>query len=317
MDREKKQRRMNKKKPKRINHDEALKKLLHTFFKEFIELFFPELATELDLEEVQFLPEEQIHDIVGKRSRRLDVLFRTRLRGQEVRLLVHMEPQSWHEVDFHERMFIYFGRLFEKYRKENKLIIPIAVFTGERKTEVQNEITMDIAGHALLRFRFLKVQLSRRHWRQFIDSDNPVAAALLAKMDYNKEEKRELRKQYLRMLLRMRRKLDDARLALVMSIADLYYEPSAEEDQSIVEELIAKESEEGHKLMKLMPAWKRWGYEEGMEKGIEQGMEKGKEQGREQMLEKTVRKLHGKGFSLDQISDVVDEPIERIGKWLQ
>src|SRR5690606_15221664 len=144
---------------------------------------------------------------------------------------------------------IYFGRLYEKYRNANKLIIPIAIFTGRRKREERNEIIMQIAGHEILHFRFLVVQLSRRHWRQFIDSDNPVAAALLAKMDYNKEERRELRKQYLRMLLRLSQKLDDARLALVMSIADLYYKPSVEEDRSIAEELYEQEPEEGAGLM--------------------------------------------------------------------
>ncbi|RAV01487.1 hypothetical protein [Paenibacillus sp. YN15] len=29
--------------------------------------------------------------------------------------------------------------------------------------------------------------------------------------------------------------------------------------------------------MELMPAWKRWGYEEGLEKGMEQGLEQGVE----------------------------------------
>ncbi|OUS69697.1 hypothetical protein B1748_30625 [Paenibacillus sp. MY03] len=284
----------------RINHDEAFKKLLHTFSKEFIELFFPRLAKELDLGEVIFLSEEQLHDIVGGQSRRLDVLFRARLRGQEVHILVHLEPQSWHEADFHERMYIYFGRLYEKYRKQYKLIIPIAVFSGPRKKKERNGIDMRIAGYKILQFRFLKVQLKRSHWRQFIDSDNPVAAALLAKRDYNEEERRELRKAYLRMLLRLRQKLDDARLALVMSVADLYYKSTVEEDQSIAEELNEQDSKEGHELMKLMPEWSKQAYMEG------------KEEGREEGKELIIRNLLRKDFSLEQIADMVDEPIEKI-----
>ncbi|MGG2996067.1 hypothetical protein GNQ08_05155 [Paenibacillus macerans] len=45
----------------------------------------------------------------------------------------------------------------------------------------------------ILRFEFMKVELRKQHWRQFIDSGNPVAAALLAKMGYTKGEEREIR----------------------------------------------------------------------------------------------------------------------------
>ncbi|MFD0714784.1 hypothetical protein [Paenibacillus sp. GCM10027626] len=44
------------------------------------------------------------------------------------------------------------------------------------------------------------------------------SAALLAKMGYNEKEKREVRIAYLRMILRLQNKLDDARLALIMSV---------------------------------------------------------------------------------------------------
>jgi isocitrate/isopropylmalate dehydrogenase len=59
-----------------------------------------------------------------------------------------------------------------------------------------------------LRFHFFKIELRRLSWRRFVDSANPVAAALLAKMGYNKKEKREMRLHYLRMLLKLRNQLD-------------------------------------------------------------------------------------------------------------
>jgi len=51
---------------------------------------------------------------------------------------------------------------------------------------------MEIPGHEILRFQFLKVELRNQNWRQFIQSDNPVAAALLAKMGYNERERRQV-----------------------------------------------------------------------------------------------------------------------------
>lgn len=44
-----------------------------------------------------------------------------------------------------------------------------------------------------------------------MDSDNPVAAALLSKTGYNQGEEKEVRFAYLRRMLRLRKTLDDAR----------------------------------------------------------------------------------------------------------
>src|SRR5690606_9578530 len=100
---------------------------------------------------------------------------------------------------FHERMYIYFSRLFEKYRKTYPIIIPIAIFSDDHARDEPSTLSMLIPGLEILRFEFLKVELKRQDWRKFVKSDNPVAAALLGKMGYNKEEAREVRTAYLRM----------------------------------------------------------------------------------------------------------------------
>jgi predicted transposase/invertase (TIGR01784 family) len=254
-------------------HDEAFKKLLQTFFAEFIELFFPELDKLLDYSHTRFLMQELLVDIVGEEKRTLDLLLETRCRGSDAYVLVHLEPQSYKTSDFHERMFIYFSRLFERHRNEHKLIIPIAIFTANDARDERDTLSMVIQDRTLLYFQFLKVELRNQDWRRFIDSDNPVAAALLALMGYNKNKRREMRFAYLRMILRLRNRLDDARLALVMLIADLYFKPDRNEEEALLNELIERYPEEGEAMKELMPAWKRWGYEEGLELGMERGME--------------------------------------------
>ncbi|MFC5401282.1 Rpn family recombination-promoting nuclease/putative transposase [Cohnella soli] len=112
-------------------HDEAFKKLLQTFFAEFIALFFPELDKLLDHTHTRLLMQELLVDIVGQESRSLDLLIETRYKLLDAFILVHMEPQSYNQSDFNERMFIYFSRLFEKYRKTYKLMIPIAIFSAD------------------------------------------------------------------------------------------------------------------------------------------------------------------------------------------
>jgi len=308
-----------------ISHDEAFKKLLQTFFSEFIALFFPELDKLLDHSQTRLLMQELLVDIVGEEARTIDLLLETKYRETNAFILVHMEPQSYRQEHFSERMFIYFSRLFERHRKEHRLIIPIAVFTTDDGWEGDSDFSMSIPGFEIVRFQYWKVALRKQDWRRFVDSDNPVAAALLAKMGYNKKDRRELRSAYLRMLLRLRGRLDNARMALIMSVADVYYKPNIDEDESILREWLASDSKEGEIIMELMPAWKRWGYEEGiqegLEKGIEQGIEKGIEtgiaKGREEARREVAVRMLSKGASPEEVAELLDVPIEEVLKWRQ
>ncbi|WP_342550108.1 Rpn family recombination-promoting nuclease/putative transposase [Paenibacillus sp. FSL P2-0089] len=297
-----------------LPHDEAFKKLLETFFQEFIELFFPELDSMLDYRETRFLMQELLVDIVGEEARELDLLLEIRYKGLDGYILIHLEPQSYRDSRFHERMFIYFSRLFERYRKEHKLIIPIAIFTSDEIREEQDTLEMVIPEHQILRFQFLKVELRKQNWRRFIDSDNAVAAALLAKMGYTTREAREVRREFLRMFMKLKTRLDQGRLALVMSVADLYFQPDRVQDEEIIKELMIQYPEEGEAIMELMPAWKRWGYEEGIAEGIEQGMEKGIEKGIEKGQAEIIRKLLLHGFTPEAVSKAVELPVDEIKK---
>ncbi|OMG00192.1 hypothetical protein BK146_08030 [Paenibacillus sp. FSL R7-0333] len=285
-----------------IPHDEAFKKLLETFYQEFIDLFFPELGDMLDYSETRFLMQELLVDIVGEEARELDLLLETRYKGLDGYILIHLEPQSYKDHEFRDRMFIYFSRLFERYRKDHKLIIPIAIFTSDEVREEQDTLEMSIPEHNILRFQFLKVELRKQNWRRFIDSDNAVAAALLAKMGYTTREAREVRREFLRMFMKLRARLDQGRLALIMSVADLYFKPDRVQDEEILRELIDHYPEEGEAIMELMPAWKRWGYEEG----IAEGMEKGQAE--------IIRKLLLNGFTPEAVSKAVDLPLDEIKK---
>ncbi|WP_217597744.1 Rpn family recombination-promoting nuclease/putative transposase [Cohnella sp. GbtcB17] len=287
-------------------HDEAFKKLLQTFFKEFIQLFFPELDEWIDYSHTRLLMQELLVDIVGAEARQLDLLIETKLKGQDAYILIHLEPQSYRDPKFVERMYIYFSRLFEKYRADHRLIVPIAIFTGDGMKNEPDTLSMALPWHEIFRFRMLKLELGQQDWRRFIDSDNPVAAALLAKMGYNKKDRRSLRLAYLSMLLRMKGKLDSARLALVRSIADLYYGPDANEEKSIMHEFVSMHPEEEETIMELMPAWERWGYERGIKEGIEQG--------KKALQEATIGRMRSRGFSDSEIADLLGLLPEEVGR---
>jgi hypothetical protein len=66
-----------------IDHDRLFKELLQTFFKEFMELFFPQVCSAIDFSHVTFLSEELFTDVAGGATGRVDVLIETRLMGED------------------------------------------------------------------------------------------------------------------------------------------------------------------------------------------------------------------------------------------
>lgn len=170
---------MRKGQPHMIDHDRLYKELLQTFFQEFLDLFFKEAADQLDLNRVEFLSEELVTDITGSTKRRLDILAKTLLKEQEMFLLIHLEPQSYYEESFPERMFLYASRLYEKYRLP---VVPVAVLSHRKDMEEPDYFGWSLPFLQVLQFRYYRVQLRKYNWRDFIESDNPVAAALLSSM---------------------------------------------------------------------------------------------------------------------------------------
>ena len=83
-------------------------------------------------------------------------------------------------------MFTYFMRLYQKHRRR---ILPIAVFSYDVLRDEPDSFQIGFPFLDVLRFDFYKVELRKRNWRDYIHSENPVAAALLSKMGYGAEEK--------------------------------------------------------------------------------------------------------------------------------
>lgn len=61
-----------------INHDQNFKELISTFFLEFLELFFPEIASTIEPESIRFLPQEYFADLVDGDEKIIDLLVEVR-----------------------------------------------------------------------------------------------------------------------------------------------------------------------------------------------------------------------------------------------
>lgn len=233
-------------------HDQLFKELINNFFEEFLEAFFPDVYGHIDFSSVQPLPDEVYTDLLEGKTRRLDIIVETKLKGEDTVMIIHVEPQSYYQSDFRERMYHYFSLLYNKYRKP---ILPIAVFSYDEKRYEENEFTIGFPFFHVMTFNFLMLELKKKNWREYIETDNPAAAALLSKMGYTEEERVQVRIEFLRMITRM--ELDPARTRLILGFFERYLKLNEQEEEEVMEKV--KKMDESEEILDLPISWEEKG----------------------------------------------------------
>jgi predicted transposase YdaD len=271
-------------------HDQLFKELINTFFEEFLDTFFPEVHDNIDFHAIRPISEEVYTNLLEGSTRRLDIAVETTLKGTDVVVIVHVEPQSYVQTDFHERMYHYFSLLYNKYQKP---IIPIAVFSYKENWE-KNQYTMEFPFFHVLTFNYMTLHLRKKNWRDYIRSDNPAAAALLSKMGYDEEERVQVKKEFLRMITRM--KLDPARERLIYGFFETYLTLTEKEEEELMGEVEKLPEAE---LLKHLPI----SYEE-----------KGKKKGEAKAKKEIAMEMLRKGLAVELIAEVTHMDSEEIRK---
>jgi predicted transposase/invertase (TIGR01784 family) len=251
-----------------MNHDELFKQLLSTFFIEFLELFLPHVADSIDRNSVTFLPQEYFADLSVGEKQVIDLLAEVRLAGEDAGFLIHVENQASTEANFTRRIFFYFARLHQKYLQH---IYPIVVFSfDEPYREESHRYTVGFDDLKVLEFNFFPIQLNRLNWRDYLTQQNPVAAALMAKMRIAPGDRPKVKAECLRLLATLR--LDPARTELISGFVDSYLRLNAQEEQVFQAEIGRLEGREQEVVMQIVTSW----MEQGIEQGIEQGLQREK-----------------------------------------
>ncbi|MBS3977458.1 MAG: Rpn family recombination-promoting nuclease/putative transposase [Syntrophomonadaceae bacterium] len=247
------------------------KLLLETFFADFIDLFFPQVSQLMEQDHLEFRPQEVITDVLDQEKHVVDILVETRLKGEEGLILIHVENQSQRLPDYNRKMFKYFARLYEKYQQK---ILPIVVYAHDAAVEEEDSFRIGFSFLDVLEFRFLKVQLRKEPWRKYIQSANPVAAALMSKMNYSKEERVNVKIEFARMLANMR--LDLARNTLLTAFFETYLKLNKTEEEEYRQRLpIELKPEEVRYFMEITTSYHEKGREEGIREGREEGIKEG------------------------------------------
>ena len=254
-----------------MDHDRLFKELLSTFFLEFLELFTPELAAQVEPGSLELLDKEILTDL-GRGSRHVvDLLGKVRLRGQAACVVVHVETQASRKPDFARRLFHYFALLGFKLGLP---VFPVVVFSyAQPRNREPDCYRLQLPGLDVLRFRFRAVQLNRLGWRAYLRQPNPVAAALMARMRIAAQDRPRVKVQCLRLITTLR--LDRARMHLLTAFVDSYLRLDAREAKLFDKEMGSLPADEREKAMELTTSWKEEGRREGREEGRQEGRQEG------------------------------------------
>lgn len=241
-----------------IDHDQLFKELFSTFFVEFIELFLPEVASYLEREPITFLQQEYFTDLITGERKIIDLLALVKFRGQQTCFIIHVENQSYTESDFTRRMFFYFAKLHQEYLLP---VYPVVVFSfNEPKRPEPRQYQVEFSNLKVLEFNFTAIQLNQLNWRDFLQQQNPVAAALMAKMQIAPQDRPKVKAECLRLLATLR--LDPARTQLISGFVDTYLRLNATEEQVFGRELDSMGLIEEEQVMEIVTSW----METGMQK---------------------------------------------------
>jgi hypothetical protein len=240
-----------------IDHDRLFKELISTFFIEFLDLFLPQVASQIDRDSIQFLPQDVFTDVTSGEKKEIDLLVQVRYQQQKTYFLIHVENQSYTESEFAKRMFKYFARLHEKY---DLPIYPVVIFSFDepKRAESQN-YRVTFPDLKVLEFQFAAIQLNRLSWRDFLTQHNPVAAALMAKMNIAVSERPQVKAECLRLLTTL--KLDPARMQLISGFVDTYLRLDDTEKQVFQAVISTMGLDEREEVMQIVTSWQQEGVE--------------------------------------------------------
>lgn len=246
----------------KIDHDRLFKELISTFFIEFIELFFPEVINYLETDSVTLLETEMFTDVTAGEKYETDLIAQVRFRGEPSFFLIHIEAESTSRPRFNKRMFRYFARLHEKF---DLPIYPIVVFSYDQpKKSAISSYQIDFPNFEVLKFNYRVVQLNQLNWRDFLNRPNPVASALMAKMNINLEDRPKVKAECLRLLVTL--KLNPAKMQLISGFIDTYLNLNKTEQQIFQTELGSLQQEEQEEVMQIVTSWMREGIEQGAQR---------------------------------------------------
>ena len=301
----------------RLNYSSTLaaqsQEILRGFFREFLELFLPEVAARLDFSSLRFPNREVFTAFPEGQRREPDVVAELRTREGEPEIVVILfEVQADVRGDLGKRMLEYYDLLWLQF---DAPVFPVLlILQGGREGVGTAEYRHVIFEREVLRFQYARIALARLNAREYVEA-GPLGAALSALMGRGKtSEELELRARMLKRVVTSG--LDEERQYLLVNTIETYFRLSADERESFRRLVARKEFQE------MRDTELTWGDEliqQGLEKGMEKSREEGMVQGKRDTLERLLTAKFGSlpsavGARIDALpsSEEVDRYLDRV-----
>jgi hypothetical protein len=163
-------------------------------------------------------------------------------------------------------MFTYFARLHEGHGLP---VYPVVIFSYDAPRQAApHRYSVEFPGFTVLQFNYQVVQLNRLNWRDFLRQPNPLAHALMAKMQVAPAERAQVKLECLRLILTG--KLNPAKMQMLTGFVDTYLRLTEDEDGWVdanLADLVPKES-----FMEWITPFERWGEIKGRKAGRLEGI---------------------------------------------
>ena len=244
-----------------MSNDQTFKDLLHAFFKEFFDLFFPDVSSRLDFSTVSFVEQELFTDIPEGKRRIIDVVASVHtLDGQPEIVLVHVEVEADPNDAFPERMYKY--HMLLRLRR-NLPVLPIAIFLSRGAGGLVTEQYVDrVFDRNVNVFSYDVVALRDLDADDYLDLPNPLAPALSALMRPSKMGK--VAQKFRSLLALARSGANDAQMVLLTNVVETYLKLNRR-DTAKFEKLLSKP--ENREVEMVISVYEERGIEKGLMRG--------------------------------------------------
>jgi hypothetical protein len=299
----------------KVDHDRLFKLLIGTFFKEFMELFFPDNYALIDPESIEEKDTQIFTDIVSGEKHEADLLRSVTMKEQPVKVIVHIEAQSTSkDLNFGKRMYDYFKRFT---LTNDEPIFPIVVFSFDTPYRREPDThKIEVLGKLINQFWFGVVQLNQLDWHNFLNNPNPIASAMMAKMKIAPEDRSKVKLECLKMMFGL--DLDDARNELISGFVGTYLKLDQQEEVMVEQEIAKIKASDKKELHLFWTQWHEKGYVEArMQTVLQQLQHKLKLEELPEAISENIRQLDSK--QLEKLTlDLLDfDDLSQLEGWLQ
>jgi len=301
------------------NKDEIWKNIIDKFFEEFIEFFLPDLYKDIDFNKKIIPLEQELNKLLPKSKeskRRIDKLFQVSLKnGQENLILIHIEIQGYYDLDFSERLFSYYYRIYDRFKRN---IETLAIFTDNNKNYKPNLFEKKFYGTEII-FKYDVYKILEQKEEELLKSNNIFALVVLAtlysiKSNNNKDLHFEFKLRLAELLFK--RNYSEKYYYELLTFIDVLLDTDVLKSELFYLEVnkMATKQKKKEIICNLEKIIIKKGIEKGLKQGIEEGKKQGKIQGKIESKKEIIVNMYKKGFDINIISEITNLSEEEINK---